>query len=189
MPTPLKKALYTAAATVHGGRDGHGRSSDGTLDLDIRPPAEMGGAGEGTNPEQLFALGYTACFQSAMAVIGRRIKVDTSGSEVTARVTIDTIEGGAFGLAVELDAHIPGVDEAAAQRVLAGAHDVCPYSKRDPRQHRGHAEADLNRLSAPYAASASETASAVRDCAVSRTLRATDGAASRIPRNSSLDPT
>ena len=124
----LKKPLYTAEATVRGGRDGHGRSSDGFLDLDIRPPVEMGGQGGGTNPEQLFAMGYAACFQSAMGVVGRRMKVDTSDSEVTGKVTIGTIEGNAFGLAVELDIHIPGVDDATAQKVVQGAHEVCPYS-------------------------------------------------------------
>jgi lipoyl-dependent peroxiredoxin len=128
MVTPLKKPLYTAEATVRGGRDGHGRSSDGVLDLDIRPPTEMGGQGHGTNPEQLFALGYAACFQSAMGVVGRRMKVDTSESEVTGRVTIGTIEGNAFGIAVELDVSLPGVDPATAHEVVEGAHRVCPYS-------------------------------------------------------------
>ena len=128
MTTVLNKALYTAEATTTGGRDGHGRSSDGVLDLDIRPPAELGGSGGGTNPEQLFALGYAACFQSATGVVARRMKVDTSGSEVTGRVTIGTIGNGGFGLAVELDVHIPGVDEATAQKIVDGAHEVCPYS-------------------------------------------------------------
>lgn len=128
MTITLNKPLYTAEATVRGGRDGHGRSSDGVLDLDIRPPVEMGGAGHGTNPEQLFAMGYAACFQSAMGVVGRRKGIDTSDSEVTGRVTIGTIEGGAYGLAVELDVHLPGVDEATAEDVLRGAHEVCPYS-------------------------------------------------------------
>lgn len=128
MAVALNKPLYTAAATVTGGRDGHGRSSDGFLDLDIRPPAELGGAGGGTNPEQLFAMGFAACFQSAMSVVGRRMKVDTSESEVTGRVTIGTIEGNAFGLAVELDVHIPGVDAATADNVIQRAHEVCPYS-------------------------------------------------------------
>ncbi|HEY1832366.1 MAG TPA: organic hydroperoxide resistance protein [Acidimicrobiales bacterium] len=128
MVTALNKPLYTAEATVRGGRDGHGRSSDGILDLDIRPPSELGGQGGGTNPEQLFAMGFAACFQSAMGVIGRRMKVDTSESDVTGRVTIGTIDGGAFGLAVELDVHIPGVDEATALEVVRGAHEVCPYS-------------------------------------------------------------
>jgi lipoyl-dependent peroxiredoxin len=128
MTVPLKKRLYTAQATVHGGRDGHGVSSDGVLDLDIRPPAELGGPGGGTNPEQLFALGYGACFQSAMGVVGRRRHVDTSGSTVTARVTLGSIEGGAFGIAVELDVEIPGVDHDVAEEVVKEAHEVCPYS-------------------------------------------------------------
>src|SRR5208282_824873 len=127
MTTPLLKKLYTAEASVHGGRDGHGRSSDGVLDLDIRPPVEMGGHGGGTNPEQLFAMGYAACFQSAMGVVGRRMKVDTSDSKVTGRVTIGTIEGNAYGLAVELNVHLPGVDDTTAQEVVRGAHEVCPY--------------------------------------------------------------
>ena len=128
MTTALNKALYTAEATTTGGRDGHGRSSDGVLDFDIRPPAELGGPGGGTNPEQLFALGYAACFQSAMGVVARRMKADTSDSEVTGRVTIGTIGNGGFGLAVELDVHIPGVDEATAQQIVEAAHEVCPYS-------------------------------------------------------------
>ncbi len=128
MTTALKKPLYTAQATVHGGRDGHGRSADGVLDLDIRPPKELGGSGEGTNPEELFALGYGACFQSAMGVVGRRMGVDTSSSTVTARVTLGTIEGGAFGIAVELDVHIPDADDDTATKVVEAAHEVCPYS-------------------------------------------------------------
>jgi len=110
MTAALNKRLYTAEATVQGGRSGHGRSADGILDLDIRPPKELGGDGEGTNPEELFAVGYGACFQGAMGVVGRRMKVDTSGSTVTARVTLGTIDGGGYGLAVELTVEIPGVD-------------------------------------------------------------------------------
>ena len=139
MAVILERPLYTAVATVHGGRDGHGRSSDGILDLDIRPPTEMGGSGAGTNPEQLFAMGFAACFQSAMGVVGRRMKVDTSESEVTGRVTIGTIEGKAFGLAVELDVRLPGIDEAIARDVVRGAHEVCPYSNAT----RGNIEVTL----------------------------------------------
>jgi len=128
MTTKLKKPLYTAEASVKGGRDGHGSSSDGRLDLDIRPPVELGGSGGGTNPEQLFALGYAACFQSAMGVVGRRFGVDTSDSTVTARVTLGTIEGGAFGLAAELDVALPGVEKRLAEKVVREAHKVCPYS-------------------------------------------------------------
>jgi osmotically inducible protein OsmC len=124
---------------VHGGRDGHGRSSDGVLDLDIKPPVEVGGPGGATNPEQLFALGYAACFQSAMSVVGRRMKTDTSASEVTGRVTLGTIEGGGFGIAVELDVHIPDVDEVTARKVVDAAHEVCPYSNAT----RGNVEVTL----------------------------------------------
>ena len=139
MPATLKRRLYTAEATVHGGRDGHGSSADGILDLDIRPPKELGGSGEGTNPEELFALGYGACFQSAMGVVGRRQGVDTSSSTVTARVTLGSMEGGAFGLAVELDVEIPGVDRDTAERVVEAAHQVCPYSIAT----RGNIDVDL----------------------------------------------
>jgi Ohr subfamily peroxiredoxin len=135
----LQKRLYTAEATVRGGRDGHGKSSDGILDLDIRPPKELGGPGGGTNPEQLFALGYGACFQSAMGVVGRRMKVDTSGSTVTARVALGTLEGGAYGIAVALQVAIPGVDRETAQRVLKAAHEVCPYSNAT----RGNIEVEI----------------------------------------------
>lgn len=128
MTITLDKELYTAEATVHGGRDGHGHSSDGILDLDIRPPAELGGAGGGTNPEQLFALGYAACFQSAMGVVGRRQGVDTSSSTVTAKVTLGTAGGGAYGIAVELEVSIPDTDRQTAQVLVDAAHAVCPYS-------------------------------------------------------------
>jgi lipoyl-dependent peroxiredoxin len=140
MTIELKKRLYTAEASVQGGRDGHGRSADGVLDLDIRPPLQLGGSGAGTNPEQLFALGYGACFQSAMGVVGRRMKVDTSASTVTARVTLGSIDGGAFGIAVELDVSIPGLEHETAQRVVEGAHEVCPYSNAT----RGNIEVVLN---------------------------------------------
>jgi lipoyl-dependent peroxiredoxin len=139
MTTPLRKALYTSEATVHGGRDGHGRSSDGVLDLDIKPPPELGGPGGATNPEQLFALGYAACFQSAVAVVGRRMGTDTSASEVTGKVTLGTIGEGAFGIAVELDVHIPDVDDATADKIVAAAHEVCPYSNAT----RGNIEVTL----------------------------------------------
>jgi osmotically inducible protein OsmC len=142
MVTTLNKRLYTAEASLHGGRSGHGRSADGILDLDIRPPKELGGDGEGTNPEELFAVGYGACFQSAMEVVGRRMKVDTSGSTVTARVTLGTIDGGGYGIAVELDVEIPGVDHETAEQVVQAAHEVCPYSNAT----RGNIQVDLKVL-------------------------------------------
>jgi lipoyl-dependent peroxiredoxin len=126
--TELIKPLYIAEATVVGGREGHARSADGILDVDLRPPVEMGGPGGGTNPEELFAAGYAACFQSALAVVARRSKVSVDGSTVTGKVTIGTIDGGAFGLSVQLEVHIPDVDEATTTTLMEGAHQVCPYS-------------------------------------------------------------
>jgi lipoyl-dependent peroxiredoxin len=128
MVTELIKPLYTAVATAVGGRDGHARSADGLLDVEVKPPVEMGGPGGGTNPEELFAAGYAACFQSALAVVARRQKVSVDGSTVTGKVTIGTIEGGGFGLAVGLDVHIPDVDAATTTALIEAAHQVCPYS-------------------------------------------------------------
>jgi Ohr subfamily peroxiredoxin len=128
MVTELIKPLYTAEATAVGGRDGHVRSADGNLDTDVKPPVEMGGPGGATNPEELFAAGYAACFQSAMGVVARRQKVSVDGSTVAAKVTIGTIEGGGFGLAVQLDVHIPDVDDSTVQSIIEAAHEVCPYS-------------------------------------------------------------
>ena len=128
MTNQLKKPVYSAEAAVVGGREGHGRTADGTLELDLRLPKEMGGAGDGANPEQLFALGYAACFQSALAVVGRRSSVDTTTSTVTARVTLGTIDGGAYGLAVELEVRIQGVSPDTADRLTHLADQLCPYS-------------------------------------------------------------
>lgn len=128
MTTALIKTLYTARATAHGGRSGHAVSSDGILDTDLQPPKEMGGPGGATNPEQLFAAGYAGCFQSALAVVGRRAGVDTSGSLVEADVSIGTIQGGGYGLAVVLKVAIPGVDRDTVRSLTDAAHQVCPYS-------------------------------------------------------------
>jgi len=127
----LTKPLYSTAATASGGRTGRVRSADGALDLTLAVPAAMGGAAQGEaqpNPETLFAAGYAACFHSALGVVGRRAKVDTSGSSVTADVTIGVIPGGAYGLAVELAVEIPGVEKSVAQELAEAAHAVCPYS-------------------------------------------------------------
>ena len=102
MATSLIKSLYTARATATGGRAGHAVSDDGLLDMDLRPPKEMGGPSGATNPEQLFAAGYAACFQSALGVVGRRDHVDTSNSLVEADVSIGPVDGGGYGLAVAL---------------------------------------------------------------------------------------
>jgi osmotically inducible protein OsmC len=126
--TSLTKPLYTARATATGGRAGHAVSDDGILDLDLKPPKEMGGPGGATNPEQLFAAGYAACFQSALAVVGRRQDVDTSDSTVEADVTIGTIPGGGYGLAVAIRVSIPGTDAETTRALAEAAHQVCPYS-------------------------------------------------------------
>ena len=128
MTTSLIKPLYTARATATGGRAGHAVSDDGVLDLDLKPPTEMGGPGGATNPEQLFAAGYAACFQSALAVVGRRQHVDTSDSTVEADVTIGTVPGGGYGLAVALRISIPGTDAETTRALAEAAHQVCPYS-------------------------------------------------------------
>jgi osmotically inducible protein OsmC len=126
--TSLTKPLYTARATATGGRSGHAVSDDGILDVDLQPPKEMGGPGGATNPEQLFAVGYAACFQSALSVVGRRAGVDTSDSLVNADVTIGTVGGGGYGLAVALRVTIPGVDPDTVRSLTETAHQVCPYS-------------------------------------------------------------
>jgi osmotically inducible protein OsmC len=126
--TSLTKPLYTARATATGGRSGHAVSDDGILDFDLRPPKEMGGPGGATNPEQLFAAGYAACFQSALGVVGRRQNVDTSNSTVEADVTIGTVPGGGYGLAVAIRVSIPGVEPETVQTLAEAAHQVCPYS-------------------------------------------------------------
>jgi lipoyl-dependent peroxiredoxin len=127
--TPVR-VLYTAEAAVTGGREGHGRTSDGRLEVDLSVPIEMGGSGgDGTNPEQLFATGYAACFQSALLAIARREKVSVDDSTVTARVGIGPIGQGRFGLTAELRVELPSIaDRAEAESLVAGAHEVCPYS-------------------------------------------------------------
>ncbi len=127
MTAELDRIAYTARATATGGRAGHARTDDGLLDLDLRPPQEMGGPGGATNPEQLFAAGYAACFQGALGVVGRRRGVDTSDSVVTAEVSLGPV-GDAFGLAVVLDVRIPDVDASTCQELADAAHQVCPYS-------------------------------------------------------------
>jgi Ohr subfamily peroxiredoxin len=126
--TPVR-VIYTAEATATGGRAGHARSSDGRLGVDLSVPAEMGGdGGPGTNPEQLFAAGYAACFQGAMGAVARRTNLSIEGSTVTARVGIGPT-GSAYGITVELDVEVPSVpDRAAAEKLVASAHQVCPYS-------------------------------------------------------------
>ena len=121
--------LYTATAHATGdGRNGHARSEDGILDVDMRVPREMGGPGGAANPEMLFAAGYAACFHSALKVVARQEKADVDGSEVAASVGIGPLDNGGFGLAVELRVSIPDLDRDTAEKLVARAHEVCPYS-------------------------------------------------------------
>ncbi|MGW2699125.1 organic hydroperoxide resistance protein [Streptomyces sp. NPDC001340] len=128
MPIQQSDVLYTAVATAENGRDGRVATHDGKLDVVVNPPKEMGGSGAGTNPEQLFAAGYSACFQGALGVVARQEGVDVSGSTVTAKVGIGRNEEG-FGIIVEISAEIPNVGDAAARELIEKAHQVCPYSK------------------------------------------------------------
>jgi lipoyl-dependent peroxiredoxin len=126
----MAKVLYTAQATVTGGRaQGHGTTSDGTLDVQLRAPAEMGGEGGGTNPEQLFAIGYAACFEGAIGVTGRREKVEVGDVSIVSKVSLSPTEERGFRLSVELDVTLPQVaDGDQAARIVEAAHQVCPYS-------------------------------------------------------------
>lgn len=121
--------LYTAESLVTGeGRDGKGRSADGRLDLELAIPKEMGGSGNGTNPEQLFAIGYAACFHSALRMVGRQEKADITDSSVGAKVSLESVGNGGFGLAVELEITLPNLDHDIALQLTQQAHQVCPYS-------------------------------------------------------------
>ena len=132
--------LYTAEATAWGGREGRAASNDGNLDVQLVLPKEMGGpGGAGTNPEQLFAAGYAGCFHSALKLVARGQGVDVSESAITAKVGIGPNDAGGFGLAVQLEAELPGVDAAKAQELLEAAHQVCPYSNAT----RGNVEVTL----------------------------------------------
>ncbi|GAA3147130.1 organic hydroperoxide resistance protein [Streptomyces echinatus] len=132
-------ALYTAVATATHGREGRAVSSDGRIDLKLAPPAELGGNGEGTNPEQLFAAGYAACFGSALGLVGRQAKVDVSEAAVTAEVGIGK-QGEGFGLQVTLRVELPDtVDAETGRKLVETAHQVCPYSNAT----RGNIDVDL----------------------------------------------
>jgi lipoyl-dependent peroxiredoxin len=126
----MAKILYTAKATVTGGRaSGHGATSDGVLDLQLRLPKEMGGQEIGTNPEQLFAIGYAACFEGALGLVARRERVEVGDVSIESRVSLIPTEERAFRLAVELDVTLPQIaDSEQATRIVTAAHEVCPYS-------------------------------------------------------------
>ena len=135
--------LYTAHATATGGRNGHVKSSDGVLDLEVRMPKELGGSGGAySNPEQLFAAGYAACFDSALNLVIRTQKVTTGTTTVIANVSIGKNDNGGFGLAVKLQVAIPGVDPQVGQELIEKAHQVCPYSNAT----RGNIDVELTLI-------------------------------------------
>jgi osmotically inducible protein OsmC len=136
----LDKVLYTAHATATGGRDGRARSSDGRIDVVLKPPKEMGGTGEGVNPEQLFAAGYSACFIGAIKFVAGQEKIAVpADTTIEGSVGIGPIPAG-FGLQVALKVSMPGVDRAVAQSLIEKAHKVCPYSNAT----RGNIEVTLS---------------------------------------------
>ena len=138
-PLILEKRLYTATASATSGREGQIKSDDGTLDMRVAIPKAMGGGGgPGTNPEQLFAAGYAACFGSAFAHVARQQKITPGPVTITARVSIGPV-GERFGLAVELTASAPELPREQAEALLRAAHEVCPYSNAT----RGNIVVDL----------------------------------------------
>jgi Ohr subfamily peroxiredoxin len=135
------QVAYTASATATGdGRNGHTRTSDGLLDLDVRVPKEMGGPGGATNPEQLFAAGYAACFHSALKLVAARDKTALTDTAITVDVGIGPNGAGGFGLTITIEAELDGFDEAATRDLLDKAHQVCPYSNAI----RGNVDVTLN---------------------------------------------
>lgn len=127
-PTKLEKTLYTAHATATGGREGRVKTEDGKIDMALAMPPGLGGKGDGTNPEQLFASGYAACFGSAVGFVARQKKLTPESVIIEASVDIGAIASGGFGLAVKLRAHLPGLSREDAQALVEAAHQVCPYS-------------------------------------------------------------
>jgi lipoyl-dependent peroxiredoxin len=136
----MGKVIYTAEAHVTGGRaEGHGRTSDGELEVDLRLPVEMGGQGDGTNPEQLFAVGYAACFEGALGAVARRAKAEVGDVAIDSKVNLETGEDRTFNVSVVLDVRLPSVEDEQAVELVREAHKVCPYSNAT----RGNAEVTL----------------------------------------------
>jgi Ohr subfamily peroxiredoxin len=125
----VAKIIYTAKAHVTGGREGHGHTTDNQLDVDLRIPSEMGGPGGGTNPEELFAVGYAACFESALMNVARRRHGDVGDVSIDSQVSLLPNGEGGFVLAVVLDVTLTSIaDRATAVMLVQEAHEVCPYS-------------------------------------------------------------
>jgi osmotically inducible protein OsmC len=143
----MANTLYTAKAHVTGGRaEGHGRTEDGALEVDLRLPAEMGGPGGGTNPEELFAVGYAACFEGALGVVARRAKAETGDAAIDSEVSLSPDGKGGFLLSVALNVTLPSVAEpSAAVELVRAAHEVCPYSNAT----RGNIDVVLTANGAP----------------------------------------
>jgi Ohr subfamily peroxiredoxin len=142
----MTNPLYTAEAHVTGGRaNGHGRTGDGQLEVDLRLPAEMGGQGDGTNPEELFAVGYAACFEGALGAVARRSKAETGNVAIDSKVMLFPTEERGFKLGVELDVSLPSVENAEALELVRAAHKVCPYSNAT----RGNIEVALTANGQP----------------------------------------
>jgi Ohr subfamily peroxiredoxin len=142
----MSKVVYTAEAHVTGGREqGHGETSDGALVVDLRTPTEMGGEGGGTNPEELFAVGYAACFEGALGVVARRMKLETGAVAIDSKVSLQTEEDRSFGIGVQLDVTLPDVEGDEAVELVRDAHKVCPYSNAT----RGNVDVKLTANGAP----------------------------------------
>ena len=143
----MANTLYTAKAHVTGGRaEGHGRTEDGALEVDLRLPPEMGGPGGGTNPEELFAVGYAACFEGALGVVARRAKAETGDAAIDSEVSLSPDGKGGFLLSVVLNVTLPSIEDAAtAVELVRGAHQVCPYSNAT----RGNIDVVLTANGAP----------------------------------------
>jgi osmotically inducible protein OsmC len=143
----MAKKIYTADATVTGGREnGHGRTSDGVLEVQLRLPSEMGGDGGGTNPEQLFAVGYAACFEGALGAVARRERVELGAVSIDSQVSLSPNQAKGFDLSVALDVSLPDVSDAQqAVQIVAAAHQVCPYSNAT----RGNIEVALTANGQP----------------------------------------
>ena len=140
MSQSLIETTYTAVVEVTGGREGHAKSSDGNLDVDLQRPAQVGKSAAGTNPEQLFAAGYAACLQSALLGVASRAGHNVSKSVFTSRVSLGKAGEGTYGLGVEFDILIPGVDQVTAEELVRAAHAGCPYSNAT----RGNIDVSFN---------------------------------------------
>jgi Ohr subfamily peroxiredoxin len=143
----MRDPIYTAHANVTGGRaEGHGRTDDGLLDVQLRLPKETGGEGDGTNPEQLFAVGFAACFESALGAVARREHTEAGDVSIESSVSLIPAEDRSFKLGVTLDVSLPSVeDPELAKQLVAGAHKVCPYSNAT----RGNIEVALTANGEP----------------------------------------